>query len=347
MLAARLYGPNDLRIEEVTAPEPGPGELVVRVRAAAICGTDLRAFKNGLASTGPTPPRILGHEVAGEVAATGPGVTGFELGQRVTIAPNIGCGHCAFCVSGRVHMCPSLTAIGIQVDGGFAEYVRIPAEGVLHGNVIPLPDGVSFAEAALVEPLACCYNSFEVLRPAPGEYVMIYGAGPIGIFHLLLARMVSPAKIILADPLPQRLASAEAFCPDVVVDPSRPDLGDLLMVETGGHGVDVTIVACPSPQAQADALVNAATFGRISLFGGLPAEREIVPLNANAIHYKQLTVTGTTRSNTAHYVRALNLVASGRIATGALVTGEYALRDALSAFAEAAAGRGLKTLFLA
>ncbi len=346
MLAARLYGPDDLRVEEVERLAAGPGEVVVRVRAAAICGTDLRAFQSGLPGVGPASPRILGHEVAGEVAETGRGVTGLKPGRRVAIAPNIGCGHCAFCVSGRVHMCSSLQAIGIQLDGGFAEYVRVPAEGVLHGNVVPLPEGVSFARAAVVEPLACCYNCFEVLRPAPGEYVMIYGAGPIGILHLLLARMVSPAKIIVADPLPQRLAGAQAFGPDAVLDPSRPDLGDLVAAETGGHGVDVTIVACPSPRAQADALVNAATFGRVCFFGGLPTERENVPLNANAIHYKQLTVTGTTRSNTAHYIKALNLVATGRIDTGPLVTGEYALKDAASAFSEAAAGRGLKTLLL-
>jgi L-iditol 2-dehydrogenase len=233
-------------LEELEFAEPGPGELAVRVRAAAICDTD-----------------VLGHEVSGEVMAIGPGVTGFKLGQRVAIAPNIGCGHCPFCISGRVHMCPSLKAIGIQLDGGFAEYVRVPAEGVIHGNVIPLPDSVSFAQAALVEPLACCYNSFEVLRPAPGDYVMIYGAGPIGILHLLLAKMVSPARIILADPLPQRLASAEAFGPDAALDPSRPDLGDLVRAETDGHGPDVTIVACPSPQAQADALTHAAIFGRV------------------------------------------------------------------------------------
>lgn len=344
MLAVSLYGPGDLRVEERPTPHPGPGELTLRVRAAAICGTDLRAVRSGLAGVGPGSPRILGHELAGEVAEAGSGVVDYAPGQRVAVAPNVGCGRCGACVRGLPQFCASLQAIGVQLDGGFAEYVRIPAGAVRQGNVIPLPDRLSFPQAAVVEPLACCYNTFEVLRPAPGEYVMIYGAGPVGLLHLLLARMVSPAAVILADPLPERRATALPFGADAILDPGRSDLAEAVAATTDGHGVDVTIVACPSPGAQAAALEHAALFGRVSFFGGLPSEGEQVRLNANAIHYKQLTVTGTTRSSTAHYLRALDLVAKGRLETAPLITHSFALRDALEAFAAAAAGRGLKAL---
>lgn len=344
MLAVRLHGRDDLRVEESPFPEPGPGEVTIRVKAAAVCGTDLRALRSGLAGTGPDSPRILGHEVAGEVAAVGEGVRGFQPGQRVAVAPNIGCGLCPLCADGKVHLCPSLTAVGIHLDGGFAEYVRIPAAGVAHGNIVPLPGHLSYAQAALVEPLACCYNTFTALNPRPGEHVMIYGAGPIGVLHLLLAKMVSPAGVIVADPQEERREAVRRFGADALVDPRRPGFLQTVASLTGGRGVDVTIVACPSPQAQADALNGAAVFGRISFFGGLPPEHQEALLNSNTIHYKQLLVTGTSRCSTAHYLQALSLVSRGAIDPERLVTERFPLRAAGDAFRTALAARGLKTL---
>ena len=273
MLAARMYDKNDLRVEEVATPEIGEEEVLLRVRAAAICGTDVRMLGNGYPGIAPETPRILGHEVSGEICRVGSRVTGYTPGQRVSVAPNMGCGVCGDCVSGNSHLCRSYRALGIHLDGGFAEYMRIPAPAVRQGNITPLADHVSFAEAAINEALSCVCNGFERCDIRPGESVLVVGAGPIGIMHAMLARMAGAGRVYISDLSAERLATAKAIDDGFIT--VEGDVEEVIREDLHGAGVDVCITACPSPAAQAMALRVCGNNGRINFFGGVPATAAI------------------------------------------------------------------------
>ena len=178
MQAARLYAREDLRIEEIPVPTPGAGEVLLRVKASAVCGTDIRMFRNGAKAATPASPLVLGHEVSGVVESVGAGVGGYAPGMAVAVAPNMGCGVCDQCVSGNTQMCPTFRAFGINLPGGFAPYMLVPAAAVSQGNLSPIPEGGDFVSAALVEPLSCVYNAFQRIAIVPGDTVLVIGAGP-------------------------------------------------------------------------------------------------------------------------------------------------------------------------
>lgn len=341
MKAVRLFGKDDLRVESVPVPEIGEHEILVKTGAAMICGTDIRMHKNG----NPTLPITLGHEFAGTVAAVGRMVKGYAVGMRVAVAPNYGCAVCDFCTLGQTQNCLELKALGIHVDGGFAEYVRIPAEAVAQGNVCPIGEKIPFAHAALAEPLSCVYNSFERARLQPGESVVVIGAGPIGLLHAKLYRAAGAGKIIINDINEERLAACKKEDPffDTV---SADDAVGRIMALTHGRGADIIVTAASAPATQQLAFQLPAVNGRVIFFGGLPKDREIVPLNTNVIHYRQITVTGTSRQSLGQYRRCLALIGQGVIEVSNIVTGGYSLDDAAAAFDDAAKGVGLKTGFV-
>jgi L-iditol 2-dehydrogenase len=340
MKAARLIGKGDLQVVSVPDPAVGEGEILVRVRAAMICGTDVRMLRNGAKVL----PVTLGHELAGVIEAIGSAVRGYRRGQPVAVAPNYGCGVCDECVAGRTHHCAELQAIGIHVDGGFAEYVRIPAQAVAQGNVCPIPEGLSFAEAALAEPFSCVYASFERARLAPGDAVLVIGAGPIGLLHAKLYRMAGAGLVMIHDINEERLAvCARQDSSFVTLGPDR--IKERVRELTAGRGADVIVTAASSAATQQLAFALPALDARVIFFGGLPAGQEIVPLDTNVIHYKQITVTGTTRQSLAQYRRCLALLASGRLSVRSVITATHPIEKAPEAFAAAARGEGLKSGF--
>lgn len=342
MLAAVYHGPNDLRVEEVPVPTIGNGEILIRVLSASICGTDLRIFHGDHRMYTPGTVRIPGHEFAGTIEEIGGGVTGYSVGQRVFCAPNTGCGHCLQCITGNNNLCANYEAIGITLDGSFAEYVRVPANSVQQGNVIPVSEKIDPAVAALVEPFACVLRGQNALRIHPGEVVLIIGAGPIGIMHLKLARVRGAGRIIVSEPIPERAAQASSMGADRVVDPNSEDLQSVLEDESQGHGADAIIVAAPSHSAQETALSLAAIGGRINFFGGLPKDRPSINLNSNLVHYKELVITGTTACSTADCWQAVQMLNSGLINLSDLISQRFPLRDGQAAFAAAENRRSLK-----
>jgi len=341
MRAVRLAGKNDLRVLSVPDPAVGPGEVLVRVRAAMICGTDVRMLRNGAKVL----PITLGHELAGVIEEIGPAVQGYRRGQAVAVAPNYGCGVCDQCVAGRTQHCAELKAIGIHVDGGFAELVRVPAAAVAQGNVCPVPEGLSFAEAALAEPLSCVYASFERARLVPGESVLVIGAGPIGLLHAKLYRMAGAGLIMIHDLNEARLAVCAKDDPSfVTLGPDR--VKERVAELTGGRGADVVVTAASSPATQQLAFAVPALDARVIFFGGLPTGQEVVPLDTNVIHYKQITVTGTTRQSLSQYRQCLRMLGSGRLRVASVITGTHPLEAAQDAFAASARGEGLKSGFV-
>jgi L-iditol 2-dehydrogenase len=308
--------------------------------SASVCGTDIRMFKNGHAFASPHKPLVIGHEMAGTIAEIGDGVTGYNVGQRVCVAPNYNPVSSKLVVMGEGHLDPGYRALGIHEHGAFAEFVRIPREAVLQGNIFPIADHVSFASAALTEPMACVYNAYEKARTGPGDVVLIIGTGPIGLMHAKLSRTVGAAKVIVNDVHEDRLALARSIDPSFITicgDPSS-ELARL----TGNAGADVVITACPVASMQALALELAAVNGRVIFFGGLPKGKSVVPLDTNLIHYKQLLVTGTTRQSLRHFQKTLDLITEGVLRVEDLITSVQPLSAIKTAITKAAEGGGLK-----
>jgi L-iditol 2-dehydrogenase len=345
MRAARLYGKDDLRIEEVPVPEAGPGEVLLKVKASAVCGTDIRMFRNGAKAATPESPLVLGHEVSGVVESVGPGVSGYRAGMAVAVAPNMGCGVCDQCVSGNTQMCPAFKAFGINIPGGFAPFMKIPREAVSQGNLAPIPEGADFVSAALVEPLACVYNAFQRIAIVPGDTVLVIGAGPIGLMHAKVALMAGAARVFMNDLSAERLSLCRGIEPAIVALLSE-GLKERLSDATAGRGVSVCITAAPSADAQILALEVVGVNGRVMFFGGLPEGRSKVALDTNLVHYKQITISGTSRQSLIQYRRTLALVASERLVVRDLVTKSLPLEDIRASFEQVFQGKGLKNVIV-
>jgi L-iditol 2-dehydrogenase len=344
MLAAVYHGPNDLRLERVPRPEPGPGEILLKVLSASICGTDLRILQGGHRKYPSGTVRIPDHEVAGEVAELGHGVEVFLLGQRVFVAPNMGCGRCSQCLAGANNICPNYQALGVTIDGGFAEFVRVPEAAVRQGNVMPIAGDVDPAQAALIEPLACVLRGQNAVHVQGGDVVLVAGAGPIGVMHMTLASLRGAAKVIVSEPNPYRRQRALDLGAHRVVDPSGEDLAAVVEAETDGEGAGVVITASPAAAAQEQALQLAAVGGRVLYFGGLPASASTIRFDSNLVHYKELIVTGTTACSTRDCVQAVRLLNSGRIDLSPLISERFPLSRAAEAFEAARAQTALKVV---
>jgi L-iditol 2-dehydrogenase len=288
--------------------------------------------------------RIPGHETVGEIAEIGKRVNGLEINQKMFIAPNTGCGQCAQCISGNNNLCDDYQAIGITLDGGFAEYMRVPAATISQGNLMPIQDGVDPAVAALIEPFACVVRGQNALHIQPGEVVLVMGAGPIGVMHLLLARLRGARKVLVSDVIPERLSQASSLGADRSIDLNHEDQAAVIAHETGGLGVDAIIVATPAHAAQEAGLQLAAYRGRINLFGGLPKDRPTINFDSNLVHYKELIVTGTTACSTQDCRQAAEIVNSGRVDLAPLISASFPLKEILKAFAEAGNRRAMKVV---
>lgn len=346
MKAVYYYAPGDIRTEEAKKPQVGANEMLLKVRATAICGTDLRIYKYGHFKIPEGEKRVLGHELAGEIAEVGANVKGYKVGMRVAVPPNVGCGNCPMCLKGFNQLCPDYDAFGISMDGGFQEYMLIPASAIERGNVIEIPDSLSYEEAALTEPFSCTYNAYKALKTEPGDTVLVIGAGPIGACHVMINKLAGACKIIVADISQKRLDEMDKFGADVKINSAQKDLKQEIMKETAGFGVDVVITANSVPELQALALELAAPRGRINFFGGMPKGKEMVSLNTNLIHYKELIALATTGSSLEDFYTSLQIASSGKIPLREIATGIFTLDEAKQAFEYASSGAGMKALIV-
>lgn len=338
MLALRLHGKEDLRLEDVSEPVLKGSNAILQVKATSICATDIKAYLTGARTKIPV---ILGHEFSGDIIeASGPLKN--YVGKRVVVNPNIFDGICVYCLSGEHVLCPNRYAIGIDVDGSFAEYVEIPEQAFRVGGVLEIPNHLSYEEAALIEPLAACLRGQMKLHVRPGDTVMIIGAGPIGLMHFLLAKVFGASKIIVSEVDDKRIETAKKIGVKYIVNPVKEDIEKRVLELTDGQGCNAVIVAVGSPHAQKDALKIVRKGGRINFFAGLPTGAEEVLVNTNIIHYKQITVLGTSMQTPIEFEKTLELVASGLVNIKPLITHEYRLKDGLEAFSKTLRAEGLK-----
>ena len=343
MKAAIYEGINQMVVREVEAPVCEQDGVVVKVMSCAVCGSDIRILHSG--NTRVKPPQTLGHEIAGEVVEVGKNVTKFRTGDRVAIGADVPCGQCMFCEAGIGNNCQINYAMGYQFAGGFAQYLPLNSTVVNFGPVHVLPDNVTYDEGALAEPLACVLNALELSPIKLGDVVVLTGAGPIGMMLCIVAKLMGASKVILINRSAPRLEKAKALdIADHYICLAEQDGKKAVLELTAGLGADVIFTSCPSPQAQADAILMAKNRARINFFGGLPKDKAIVPIDTNVIHYKELIVTGAHGSMPVHHRKSIDLIASGRINVDKFITHRFPLDKIVDAFAFAESHEGLRVI---
>ena len=313
------HAPHDIRVEPQPArPEPGAGEVRVRVEACAICGTDVKTYRHGNPRL--QPPRTMGHEFCGTIDALGAGVTRYQPGQRVTMATTMGCGDCFYCRQRRTNICPHLTAMGFHHDGAMATAVIIPPRGVAQGYLVEV--GSLDAElACLSEPVSCVMNNLSQLPGHGVRTMLIIGLGPLGVLHALAARARGVEVIVgvVRNPRPSPFTLTDTVTPDAIPVAIRK--------WTDGLGFDAVMVTAPDAAMQGAAPAFARKGGYVSLFASLPVGTELIQLNSRTVHYGEQTIYGTSDSTVAHVEQAVAFLRANREAVRPIITHRLALEQ--------------------
>ena len=341
MKAVVFYGEGDLRYQEVETPHARPGEVVVQTKACGVCATDVKILAGE--STPRSLPTILGHEVAGVVHEVGDGVKGQEVGQRVAVYPIASCGECFFCRRGRHSLCLHEFGLGHGIDGGFAEYVRIPERLVKLGGVVPIENSLAFELAAMAEPLSCCLSAFGSAGVGRGDWVAIIGAGPLGLLHLLVAvsRGIRP---IVVDIIPDRLERARQMGAEQVIDSGKSDPVQVVRSLTG-IGADLVIAALGATEVMEKSLPMVRKGGVFNIFGGPPPGSSLI-MDPRWLHYGEIVLTGTFGSSLPDFRQALRLISAGAVKVGPVISHRVGLDGLLEAVQKARSRDLLKAVVL-
>jgi len=343
MKAAIFRSSGKLSVEEIDYPKLPDDGLIIKVDACGICGSDLRTLRYGFRFN--IDWQILGHEIAGTVFEVGSKVTNFCPGDRIAIAADVHCHNCYYCLRGLYNMCSNLQLIGTHFAGGFAEYMLLTKEILSRGVIHSIPSNVSSIHAALAEPASSVLNTQKNSCIGLSDIVLIIGAGPMGCLHAEIAN-IRGAFTIIADISKVRLNLARRFNLNHYINSSQSDLISEVMTITNGLGADVVIVACPSAEAQAQAIQITRKQGRVILFGGLPKDDPITHLNANLIHYGEIMVVGAFSYHPSQHKVALDLISTGKIKAAYHITNTYPLSNIEEAMMVAMEGSSLKVVIL-
>lgn len=331
--AARYVSAGAIDVVDQPREAPGEGAVQIRVAYCGICGTDLHIL-HGDMDHRVAAPQAIGHEMSGTVEATGPGVESVRPGDLVTVMPLDWCGECPACRAGHQHICQDLDFVGIETTGAMQELWTVPER-----LVIPLPDGVSLRDAALVEPLAVAAHDVRRSRLAAGETALVIGGGPIGQLIAIVARQTG-ATVIVAEPHEQRREFARRQGA-VVIDPVHDDLAALIADRTGGAGADVVFEVAGTPRTVLDATTHARTRGRVVMVAIHPRP---VPVDLHRVFWRELELLGARVYEREDFERAIALVADGAVPADELVTTTVPLSETRAAFASLESGEALKVL---
>ena len=317
MKAARFLGNKTFAVTDLPTPHAGPGELVLRNQVCGVCGTDVHIYHGEPGSADVNPPVVLGHEYSGEVVEVGEGVTGFAVGDHVTVDPNIYCGHCAYCQNGKKQLCPSMEAIGVTRDGGFAQYSRIPAS-----QAFKLEPTVPWEAAAMAEPLACCLHGIDLAGIQVGDKVCVVGGGAIGLLMVQLAKLSGASQIVLSEPNEKRRQVGLQLGANAALDPTRPDAQEAFAQVLDG-GANVVIECVGNVPAVKSAFQFAGKGATVLLFS-VPKVDATFDLPLFDVYKKELTIKGSFVNPDTH-ARAVALINSGKVDFGPIITHRFTL----------------------
>jgi L-iditol 2-dehydrogenase len=321
MLAAVLYGKENVRVEKVAVPPIEKGDLLVRVRAALTCGTDVKVFRRGYHARMIVPPALFGHELAGDIVAIGEHVEGFRVGQRVVAANSAPCLNCYFCRRGLENLCEDL----LFNNGAYAEYIRIPAR-IVQRNTYEIPMHLSYQDAALIEPLACVLKGLEETGVRPGDNVVVIGAGPIGLMFVRLARVYG-ARVIAIGRRPAQMERAIRMgAHDALMSGENEDVIRQVKDMTGGYGADIVIEAVGNPETWELAVKLLRRGGTVNFFGGCPNDTRI-SLETSLLHYSEIKCVASFHHTPAYIRKCLDRVSKGHISARDFVNGEEPLHN--------------------
>ena len=339
MRAAVLVAPGNVEVRDVPAPVCPDGGAVIRVEACSICATDVKMAERGQRDL--RYPRVLGHEVSGTVIESEETAANIRVGDRVQVAPGIGCGACQACRRGADNRCERIGIIGFTHDGGFAELMAVPREVMGLAGMSPVPDGVAFEHAALSEPLACCINAQEGVQISAGDRVLVVGAGPVGCMQAMLARSRGASYVVMSERSQHRAELARrAGADDIVVsdDPCGAVRG-----ACGSDGVDAVVFACrAAPLGPYVDLLRPG--GRMCLFSGLPHGQAALTLDANEVHYRELQIVGAYGCTARQNAAAVELIATGAVDVSWLITKRVALDQIADGLSHVASGEGMRAV---
>lgn len=346
MRAVYLEAPGVMRVGECPAPGLTPGSALLRVDAAAICGSDVRAYRYGSAVI--TYPHILGHEVAATVLEVSGSTPGLSPGDRVVIVPAMLCGECRACRRGYPpDLCERKAGLGWHYQGGLAEQMLLPPPAVSGRGYVHIPQGLAAEHACLAEPIACALRGLEQLDLSPGESLVVVGAGPIGLLLCLLARARGARSVILVQRSAHRLERArEMQVADSYLRSTQPDLLEKVKSATDNWGADAAICAAPSAEAAVIAVEAVHPRGRVNFFAGLPRDRASISLDANRIHYQEIEITGTAGATAEATAQALAMMASGELSPERLISHRLSLAEVPQGFDLVARGEALKVVVI-
>jgi L-iditol 2-dehydrogenase len=340
MRAAVFYEPMNIKIEDVEKPKANKGEIVVKNELTLTCGTDLKMYKRGhpLAK----PPLIIGHEFVGKIVEVGEGVNErFKVGKKVVSANSAPCSSCYYCKRGKENLCENLydVIIGFTSQGAYAEYVKIP-ERIANVNTFIVPDNVNSKSMALLEPLACVVHGIDLINIGLGDTVAVIGSGPIGLMHLILAKLRGASKVFVIDISEKRLEKAIKLGADYTISSKDRQVEELMSL-TNQRGIDVVIEAVGLPETWKNAVKMARKGGKILLFGGCPSGTTIT-LDTHIIHYGELTIIGSFHHEPRSVRKAFDLICSKKVTYDEIVTHEVKLNEIEKAFNLMSKGEAVK-----
>ena len=339
MQALIFYEPGKIAVEERPVPSIGPDQVLLKVGAASVCASDIRVYKGEKKAK---PGVIPGHEIAGEVALVGEGVDEVEVGEHIIVCPIMACGECYFCLIGKRNRCLQRVTLGYDEDGGFANYVLLPEAIVKLGHTIKIDAEMDYELACMTEPFACVLNSLESCKLQPGSTILILGAGPMGLIHLIMARAMGAAKVIMSDPVEERLKVAQELGATLCINPEKYSVAKETLAITNGMGADVGILSVGAVAPVEEGLSGIRKQGYFNLFAGFPPGSRL-DMEANRIHYDELFLTGTQNATTDQYQRTSKMMSIMPDARK-LITHRFGPSDANKAYESRLGMTGLKAV---
>lgn len=343
MLAARMHDIGDIRVEEVEKPSPGPGEILIKVEACAICGSDIRILRFGNERL--QYPVITGHEIAGVVVSVGADVKSFKEGDSIALGADVPSMQDDWSKNGIGNLSDINYAIGYQFPGGFAQYCLLNELTVRYGPVTQVPGDLSLEQAALAEPIGCCINGLERAQMTPGKTILIIGAGPMGLMLARTARAFGAILTVLIDQDPRRVQQAKELGESLTINSTEINIASLASdFCLPRQGFDIVLTACSNSKAQEQAVSLVAKRGVVNFFGGLPTGKSMISIDSNVVHYKEASLTGSHGSTPLQHKRSVELIASGRLDVASLITHRFPLSDIHEAFETVEQRKCLKTV---